>query len=402
MKPLRILLSFALLLFVFSSTAQPALAQPVPATPAGQQAAILPTTGKTVYLPLVQKIQLTSYDLIDQAVTSGKITPEQGLIYKTYALFSDAALPDQYAGTIPEDGEMVMWQIAEQSGTLSAAAKTALAPFFVPPSYPGSWYLRSHLGALSAPQEADAGASWQFVAAAGGKVRVYYWSTNASDQDKATRIAAEFDSRIWSKKTTLMKKTPIPNAKTGATNIYLWASYQRYSGTVVPFSDTTLGITVAPKCQNTESTIYLPYYQPAGSIISPGLIEYATHEFMHVLQFSYARPACSPYDWAMEATATWAEDYVYPLADSEHDSAQGYLTYPERRLDDTEEMHDYGAYLLFYYLTHSVDTSGLVVPAVGKRRRHHQQLQGPVGRRRPGCAGHARLLLDRVPGLAVE
>ena len=353
MKALRILLSCALLLFVFSSTAQPALARPT---------APLPNSGKKIYLPLVQKLQLTSYDLIDQAVSSGKISAEQGLIYKTYALFSDAALPAQFAGSVPEDGETVMWQIGDQWASLSAATQAALTPFFVPPSYPGSWYTRTKRGTISAAAPQDTSAdSWVYVSAVGGKVRVYYWSADASDQAKATAVAAAFDDRIWSKETTLMNKVPIPSAKTGAINVYLWSSYQRYSGAVVPFSDTTLGITVAPKCWNTESTIYLNDYLPAGSIISPGMIQVAAHEFFHAIQNAYTMAACHPYDWVAEATATWAEDYVYPLADSEHDSAQGYLTYPERRLDDTDDMHDYGAYLLFYYLTHTINPTASVV-----------------------------------------
>ena len=377
MKPLRILLTSALLFFILASTAFPTLAQPVPPAPAptgsaaptvsalpapGSPAPFQPATQKKVFVPLVQKQDFTSFDLIDRDVAGGKITAEQALIYKAYALFSDAALPFQYNARVPEDGEAVMRQIGDQWAGLSAATQAALTPFFVPPSYPGSWYTRPKLGAMSAATPQDTSAdSWQFVSAVGGKVRVYYWSANASDHTKATAVAAAFDDRIWSKETTLMSKVPIPSAKTGAINVYLWSSYQRYSGTVVPFADTTLGITVAPKCWNTESTIYLNDYLPTGTIISPGMIQVAAHEFFHAIQNSFTLAACHPYDWVSEATATWAEDYVYPLADSEHSSAEGYLTYPERRLDNTDDLHEYGAYLLFYFLTHTVDTSASVI-----------------------------------------
>jgi hypothetical protein len=285
------------------------------------------------------------------------------LVDKVFALFSDAQLPAEFIGngTIPDDGELVMRQVVEQAGTLSDSAKQALTPFFVPPNDPRSWYYHEHLGSSSAPQYMQAnGAGWVFKSAVGGKIRVFYWSTDADNDDKATRIAAEFDSRIWSKLTTLMNEVPIPNGA-GATDIYLWNSYFESIGTVVPFDASTLGITVAPHCQQTGVVIYLPDYLPVGSLTSPGLIQYATHEFMHAIQFAYMLAACRPYNWLSEATATWAEDYVYSLADSEHESAFGYFDRPSARLDDTNDMHEYGAYLLFYYLTHTIDPTAAVI-----------------------------------------
>jgi hypothetical protein len=360
MKTLRLLLSFALLLFAISPAIQPALAQsPTPAKVNGPSAA----NGNKIYLPLLVNGQLNSFDLIDKDIASGKLTAEQGLIYKVYALFSDNQLPPAYigSGSIPDDGELVMRDVVEQAATLSAAAKQALTPFFVPPDDPRSWYYRKHLGSSSAPQPmqtSDAG--WVSISAVGGKIRVFYLSTNAADEDKATSIAAEFDSTIWSKLTTLMNQTPIPNGS-GTTDIYLWNSYLKTNGTVVPFDKGTLGITIAPHCQLTSVDIYLPDYLPIGSRTSPGLIQFATHEFMHAIQFAYPLAACRPYDWLSEATATWAEDYVYPLADSEHDSAFGYFDRPSARLDDTHAMHEYGAYLLFYYLTHTIDPTAAVI-----------------------------------------
>jgi len=365
MKPFGLFLSIVLLLFAFSSAVQPALAKSSATAKVKNSSA---GSENTIYLPLIENGQASSsqpssFDLIDQDIASGKITAEQGLIYKVYALFSDAQLPAAYigSGTTDDDGDQLMRQVVEQSGTLSDAAKQALTPFFVPPDNPHSWYYREHLGSASAPQYMQADdAGWLFKSAVGGKIRVFYWSTNAADADKATSIAAEFDSTIWPSLTTLMNKVPIPNGA-GTTDIYLWNSYLKSNGTVVPFDAGTLGITIAPHCQQTSVDIYLPDYLPTGSRISPGLIQYATHEFMHAIQFAYTLAACQPYDWLSEATATWAEDYVYPIADSEHDVAPRYLNHASDRLDDTTHLHQYGAYLLFYYLTHTVDPTAQVI-----------------------------------------
>jgi hypothetical protein len=55
----------------------------------------------------------------------------------------------------------------------------------------------------------------------------------------------------------------------------------------------------------------------------------------------------------MEASATWAEDYVYPLAQSEHVQAKDFFDTPDSSLEAND--HQYGAYLLPFYLTRQPD-----------------------------------------------
>ena len=304
----------------------------------------------------------TSIDLIDQAIARGQISAEQGLIYKVYSQFSDSRLPTQFVSpTNGHSGDLVMEDVATQAGTLSDSTKQLLTPFFVPPNDPRSWYYLPRLSASGAPASVqETAADWVFKSAAGGKVRVFYYSTNASAEAKATEIAAQFDAKIWSRLTTLMQNEPWPNTA-GATDIYLWSSYIRNNGTVVPFSASILGITVGSRCDQSGVVIYLPDTLPIGSEVSEGLLQYATHEYMHAIQFGLTIQSCGSYRWLKEATATWAEDYVYPQAKSEHGTASSYLNRPTARLDDTNGMHDYGAYLLFYFLTHKVDTTAAVV-----------------------------------------
>jgi hypothetical protein len=362
MKLQRASLCLALLVLALFGAVRPGMAQPVTPDPAGS-----PEAGDLVpraYLPLVLRAPATpptSFELIDQAVAGGRISAEQGLIYKVFAQFSDARLPVQYVGAgVGREGDLIMEEVAVQAGTLSDSAKATLTPFFVPPNDPRSWYYLPRMGSAAAQQASPDADSWAFKPAAGGKIRVFYWSSNAGDEAKATEIAAQFDAAIWSKLTTLMQEKPIPNAD-GTTDIYLWDSYVKNNGTVVPFDASILGITVGSKCDETAVTIYLPRSLPVGSELSAGLIQYATHEFMHAIQFGLTIQSCGSYRWLKEATATWAEDKVYPDADSEQGTASSYLDRPAARLDDTNDMHDYGAYLLFYYLTHEVDTSASVV-----------------------------------------
>jgi hypothetical protein len=392
MRPFRIGLCLALLVLTLLGSSWPGLAQPAAPHSTGSPGAgdLIPRA----FLPLAARFGATpptSFELIDQAVATGRISAEQGLIYKVFAQFSDARLPVQYVGGgVGRQGDLITDEVVAQAATLSDSAKETLTPFFVPPNDPRSWYYLPRIGAagLQASPSAD---QWLFKPAAGGKIRVFYWSADADAAAKATQIAAQFDAKIWSKLTTLMQKTPLPNAS-GTTDIYLWDSYIKNNGTVVAFDATTLGITVPAACDQTAVTIYLPNGLPIGSEASAGLLQYATHEFMHAIQFAHTIQSCSNYRWLKEATATWAEDYVYPQANSEQQTASGYLDRPQARLDDGSGLHDYGAYLLFYYLTHSVDTSARVVRYTWQNAattgNSYQAMDNAVQQAAPGTMWH--------------
>ncbi len=395
MKRLHVPISLAMLVLLLAGTAQPGLSKP-PA-PASMHARNAPAGTAKVYLPLVISAPAaasgSSFDLIDQAIAAKQITAEQGLIYKVFAQFSDSRLPAQFVGTGPgRGGDMIMEQVADQAqaGTLSASAIQTLTPFFVPPDDSRSWYyLSTRMGAKAAGPRASP-ASWTPVPAAGGKIRIFYFSDNASDAAKANDLAAEFTGLIYNKLTKLMGQEPIPNS-THTTDIYLWTSYLKSDGiTVVQFGNTTLGITVGARCDQSSVNIYLPDWLPIGSPYSagPGLVQYATHEFMHAIQFSYTIQSCSGYRWLKEATATWAEDYVYPAVNSEQDVAPNYLDHPTARLDDETDLHQYGTYLLFYYLTHSVDTSAAVIRDIwqnaGSDSNSYMAIHDAVAQAAPG------------------
>ena len=112
--------------------------------------------------------------------------------------------------------------------------------------------------------------------------------------------------------------------------------------------------------------------QPLGSPTSPGLLSTAAHELMHAITFAY-QPAdnggCG-YSWIVEASATWAESFVYPKANAEHDWANVFLGHPRWSIDktDSEGRHDYGAYLLPYFMQWS-GSGEKFMPAVWDQMR---------------------------------
>jgi hypothetical protein len=318
----------------------------------------------SIFLPMISNGTGTppsSVELIDQAVAAGTISPETGLIYKVFATFSDPRLPSQYIGAgIGRDGDGVMAEVVAQAQakTLSANAIETLTPFFVPPDHVGSWYgfqteASTQASAPSAPSD------WVGIKTANNKVLIGYLKTDAAAAALAPGLKAALDTKIWNNLTTLMGRSPTPDSS-GYLRIYLWNSYVDSDGIIVPFDATTLGVTVGTRCDQSATVIYMPSNLSLGDETHAGLIQYVTHELMHAIQFAGTIQNCGDYRWLKEATATWAEDFVYKDANSEWGVVSGFLDHPDYSLDANANLHDYGAYLWPYFLTHQLNDNSII------------------------------------------
>src|SRR4029079_5715242 len=74
---------------------------------------------------------------VDQAVAAGKLSPQQGLIYRVFAAFGDRRLPAAYAGDDAAHEDTIMREVAESWQQLSAAQRRQVQPFFTPPAAKG-------------------------------------------------------------------------------------------------------------------------------------------------------------------------------------------------------------------------------------------------------------------------
>jgi hypothetical protein len=314
-----------------------------------------------LYLPLVTTGRVspaTSIELIDEDVAGGRISAEQGLIYKVYAVWGDSRLPAPYRAALREnDGDGVMRAVAQVGSGLSPSARLELTPFFLPPNDPGSWWKLQHPGSGA---EGDPVDSWQSLSAASGKIKVWYFTGEADSARQAGVVKAALDGKIWPAETTLMNRQPkYGTGELSVVNIYLSHSYTNTDGISVPFNGTR-GVALAQDCRDTPTWIYINNTRPDGSEFSPGMIQTVAHELFHAFQNSYNMAACAPYDWLAEATAKWVEDHIYPDADSEWPYAPDYLDFASRRLDDQTDAHHYGAYLFPFYLTHQFNDPTIV------------------------------------------
>ncbi len=87
----------------------------------------------------------------------------------------------------------------------------------------------------------------------------------------------------------------------------------------------------------------------------------AAHEYFHAVQFAYD---VNEDGWLLEATATWAEDEVYPaINDNIQYLKGGPLGQPAQPLDHRKGLAPYGAWIFFRYLSEhfAADAGGMPV-----------------------------------------
>lgn len=305
----------------------------------------------------------SSFDLIGEAVASGELDAGTALVYKAYANFGDPRLPAAYqASEVGGEAGLFMLEVVKAFPSLSAEHQALLEPFFIPPYLEGSWLAQGYHGA-----SASAPSQWAYIPAVGGKVRVWYKAANAQHRQKATAVANAMTSDIWPKLTGLMDREPILDSA-GKFNIIVYDHYRpSWDSTFVPLNLAYAGFAVPETCSPTAAVLYINATMDATTGVRSqgmrnGMIETTAHEFMHALQFSYnlAVDPCEEYRWLGEATAAWAEDYVYPDHDYEWRLARYLLDHPSSALNDKHQFHDYGVYLLVYQHTKRHNNPGAV------------------------------------------
>jgi hypothetical protein len=294
----------------------------------------------------------TSRTLIDQAEGAGTINSETALLYRVYAIFSDARLPQQYRGDDSEITEgMYLTEVRNRYPTLSPATQAAVMPFLIPPIYRNSWANAKR----ASPNVSDfvpmicldVDNTWESITTSNGAVRIWF-KLNSSDGARATALAGLIDNTIWPALSGLMKNhLPKSDAEVvncnggdGRLDLYLTDIARSFTS---PYEG----------CQNTPAFIEMTRTAKDSTAI---------HEIMHTFQFSYPLQACLTdytYDWWTEGTATWAEDFVSPgPPNDEHFAAKYFLNQTEEPLDFTNDFHEYGSYLLPFYVyrtTHNAD-----------------------------------------------
>ncbi len=295
----------------------------------------------------------TSFDAIDADLRAHRITSAQALVDKLFAGFGDRRLPKRYRFPGATGGSLtaVTGEAVQRFASLPAKTKAIVRPFLIPPAYPGSYRAgspktRQTLDSCTVripawhPVDVNVGAG----SSAGGAI-IWWNASRPGDEARANALAGELAGTIWPVLTALMRTTPISDAghacagSDGRLDIYL-----------DPIPDPVTS-QFSAGCGPEPSDIILP------ATASRGVL---AHEFMHVLQKTYQRLSpCTQFEYIDDATATWAEDYVYPKDNTEHHYAQ-MLQYPDIRFNYPPTA-GYPAWVLFRSVSERVGAD--VVPA---------------------------------------
>jgi hypothetical protein len=307
----------------------------------------------TVTEPALQN----SAQLIDAALAAGTLpplpnttVPESSLVYKMFGEFGDARLPASLNGFAVKGAEPQFAQDAAANfASLSPAAKALAQPFLLPPSSPGSWY------ELKTSARSASGARlpvlWDSLSST--NVKVSWPQTAPALGLQAQTLLDEMETKIWPQLVGLMGVAPPSDASQssnggdGKFDVYFieddpsngWAGIaQPYPGVSCPTARPSY-ITV--EAQNSFAST----------------LSVAGHEFMHSIEFAFT--ACGHFPWLVEATATWAEDFLYPNQNDEQRHASAFLDsladgYPVSRYEYLLP-YQYGAYLWLQFLSKTVN-----------------------------------------------
>lgn len=180
---------------------------------------------------------------------------------------------------------------------------------------------------------------WLFKAGQDHPFRIWYPDHDEHAAKLATFLRHQLDETIWGKETDLMNVKPVSDTQ----DICLVDKLPKAKGIG---HTTSAGV----GCGNKRATIEM-----VNSLDDKDAEDVLAHEFFHVLQFALD-VGCADTIWWRESTALWAEDFVYPDDNREHQFANAYLKDMDKPLDPAdddcscEEEREYGSYLFPFFI----------------------------------------------------
>lgn len=311
----------------------------------------------------------TSFEKIDEAMKSDELDESTALEYKVLAIFGDERLPEAFnSGIQMYEGSDVMREVSEKWDDLSDETKVVLEPFKKRPDEDGSWVEMMYGEAPDAVPEATLipraialGRPKEkifkdFLVSNDGKVKIWYASKDflvkevlgskpttlsaGTTKKMAEQVKFALDNdHIIDSFETLMEKTLMDDGTLGGDgklDIYMAPLHNAYG--------------VCPPDHRTPTSSFIILDTSMGAA-KPNLLKTVlAHEIFHSFQFLF--PYKNSDAWWAEATATWAEDFIYPDVNSEHAWIPSYFYFPSTALTalSPPKNHEYSAYLFAFFM----------------------------------------------------
>jgi hypothetical protein len=302
----------------------------------------------------------TSAELINAALDQGTLTPGRAAVLRFLAAFQPDKLPDEYrADSAGINAEQAIEEASRLAGTLSANDRAELAPWFTPPPFDGSAYREDAAvepTTLGDPIERTCTASqdrYRFLDVADIPARVWWPKDSAALEAKARELAEALRAQIWPELFKVMGRRPMPDGMLWCDGGSDRVDYYLATTTVKrPTGNPADGFAQPDPpwnhlfhCKGKPVWIAIN-----GNLSSRDLKATAAHETMHAILRNHA--VCSAdYGWLHEATASWAEDLVYPTFNTEHIFALAYLADTSAPINQLTGTPLYGTYLYLWYLS---------------------------------------------------
>lgn len=306
---------------------------------------------------------------------AGLSESEQQIINKVKMVFSATS------GQENKNPSEVFYYLKYNYHNLSVSAQEAVKPYLLRPNDPES-YLHSVYSArqdggktswIDTAYAAEKGrpAYNKYLVTADQKIKIWYPEiTVQQDKDnkqvglfeqQAKAIVSDYNGSLaYQKFKQLLGMEPPSDGVLGGDNkidVYLVSSASALLKTESSFFPVAYGVTISDVVyakENKGKTIS-GFVVINADLDDKQLKSTAAHELFHLFQYNYEGPGLCQYyidkdAWWMEATAVWAEHYVYPTLNSEQVYLQSFIENPQIPLTKFDNMHAYGAYVFPFYL----------------------------------------------------
>jgi len=327
--------------------------------------AVAPTPASTASTDKPTPVQ-TSEDLIATAFKAGRITYEQSLLARAYALYDDPRLSTEFRSPVIdwEAGTALFIEIDKKEAMLSNQALTDLAPFRARPNDPISIFNRPRAEVLKAQNRPATG--WESRKVQGTNVRIWIKGTQAQLDRFGPMVAS-----VWSVYAAFF---PYPINDAGGTSSAINPDsaidlYFMNGGDSDPRADICAGNGNDIRCILGSHGITWPT-EPTGALSSSAYclinMQHSDDEVLGTIAHELAHAAQMKYDyrehdmpgskWLTEGSATWVEHRVLKrlrkiptmvYSHLENQQAVGMFDNLHRSLDD--RYHWYGTWLFFNY-----------------------------------------------------